>query len=108
MICSFPRLAALMACLALLACQPTLPPEDEAPPVDPESGDVPIYTITVERAYTLEDPRDEDFRLRIAAEAASACGSAGHRVLKTRPYGPEGIGDEFLYRLYQVQIACTG
>ncbi len=90
--------------LALVACQTALPAEDDAPAPATDQ----IITLQVERAYTLEDPRDEDFKARIAAEAASACGRAGHRVMSTRPYGRETIGPEFLFRMYEVGILCTG
>lgn len=104
---SRPLLPVTALCLlALAACQTALPAEDDAPA--PASASDPILTLQVERAYTLEDPRDEDFKARIAAEAASACGSAGHRVMSTRPYGRESIGPEFLFRMYEVGILCTG
>ena len=83
-----------------------VPPDQSDVPIVPETAE--RLTITVERAYTLEDPRDLDFKARIAAEAASACGSAGHRIMSTRPYGPEQIGVDYLYRMYEVGIACTG
>lgn len=101
------RPALLIAALCLLsmaACQTALPAEDDTPATASDQ----IITLQVERAYTLEDPRDEDFKARIAAEAASACGRAGHRVMSTRPYGPETIGPDFLFRMYEVGILCTG
>lgn len=97
-----PKRLPILALMALTACQAALPPEDVAP----ISEDAPTHLILVEREYRLEDPRDEEFKNRIAAEAANICGSARHVVLSTRPVGTETVGEEYLYRLNEVRIAC--
>lgn len=99
----FDRLLPLTLCLGLAACvQDSVPPEEESPP----SG--AAVEVEVERAYSLEDPREEDFKARIATEAALACGSARHRVQSSRPLGQERIGDDFLYRRYAITLTCLG
>lgn len=68
---------------------------------------VQIHLLTIERAYTLEDPRDFEFRQQVAAEAAQICGRAGHTIQSTQPFGPDRIGEDFLYRMVEVGIACN-
>lgn len=100
-----PIFAVLLA-LLLAACDRALPPED-SPPLA-EGAEPAVHSLTVERHYTLEDPRPEDFAARITAEAATVCPGGRHKVQATRPTGPERIGEAFLYRLYDVQVSCTG
>lgn len=67
-----------------------------------------LHLLTIERAYTLDNPRDFEFRQQVAGEATSICGRAGHTIQSTRPIGTERIGEDFLYRLIEVGIACNG
>lgn len=97
--------AGLPLVLWLAACQPAPPPEDPMPRSE-GAGSV-LHLLDVERAYTLEDPRDLDFRARIADAAAAICGSAGHVIQSTEPYGPERFDDQFIYRMIRVGITCT-
>lgn len=91
----------LAALIALSACQP-LPPEEEAPPVAP---DAPQYEVVIERAYTLQDSRYAEFRDQIRAEGAAVCGGPA-TALSIRPFGPERIDEQFLYRMHRVVFAC--
>ena len=102
------HILALVLTATLAACQ-TLPAADVAndPDAPAEPADVVLFSIEVERAYTLEDPRELDFKARIAAEAAQYCGTARHTIQSTRPYGPERIGEDFLYRMVDVGITCA-
>ena len=93
--------AALLLILPLAGCF-AAPPAEPAPQVTAE------YEIEVERAYRLEDPREEDFKTRIADQANSLCGSKRHHVVASRPVGFESYGDEFITRSYIVGIACQG
>ncbi len=99
-------LALLLGTGLLAACDRPLPPEDQPPPAGTPEPEV--FTLTVERHYTLEDPRAEDFSTRITAEAATVCPGGRHRVQATRPIGAERIAEDFLYRLYEVRVSCTG
>ena len=100
-------LPALCGPLMLAACA-LAPVPDDVTSADGASDTGPSQQLLVERAYTLEDSRDQAFREQIAAEAAVACGSANHTVQSTRPIGSETIGDEFLFRLYEVEVSCGG
>lgn len=95
------RAAALLFALPLAGCF-AAPPAEPAPEITAE------YEIEVERAYKLEDPREEDFKTRIADQANSLCGSKRHHVVTSRPIGFESYGDEFITRSYIVGIACQG
>lgn len=102
---------ALTASLAQAACQTT--PEAEPDfnvttmPTTGTGAGAQVHLLDIERAYTLEDPRELDFKARIAAEAAQYCGTARHTIQSTRPYGPERIGEDFLYRMVEVGITCA-
>lgn len=102
------RPVALLCLLALTACQAIVPPlaDDPMPDAGTQTG-AQIHMLTIERAYTLEDRRDFEFRQQVAAEAAQICGRAGHTIQSTRPFGPERIGEDFLYRMVEVGIACN-
>lgn len=99
-------LRALLVTLALAGCLPRTQPTTSPPLNEPVPEDRTIHRIEVERAYTLEDPRDLDFKARIAAEAALVCDSSRHVIQSIRPYGPERIGPDFLYRMNAVEITC--
>ncbi len=77
-----------------------------SPPADPAPAVTAQYEIEVQRAYKLEDPREDDFKTRIADQANSLCGSKRHHVVASRPIGFESYGDEFITRSYIVGIAC--
>lgn len=103
------RMALLL--LALTACMPARDAalqDDPMPTTGTGDGGVMLHLLTIERAYTLEDPRDFEFSQQIADQAAAYCGRAGHTVQSTRPYGPERVGAEFLYRMVEVGISCNG
>lgn len=78
------------------------------PPAEPAPEIIAEYEIEVERAYKLEDPREDDFKSRIADQASSLCGSKRHHVVASRPVGFESYGDDFITRRYIVAIACQG
>lgn len=77
-----------------------------SPPAEPAPVVTAQHEIEVLRAYTLEDPREDDFKSRIADQANSLCGSKRHHVVSSRPVGFESYGDEFITRSYIVGIAC--
>ncbi len=92
----------------LTACQPAPLPDLYMPSVEPEPGDdtVVLHQLRLDRAYTLEDPRDEAFRAQIRADALITCGHGGFALYAQKPVGPEVIGEDFLYRSYEVIYAC--
>lgn len=94
----------LIAHLVLLASCVAPPPVEEDAPLP---ADVPTHLIEVEREYLLEDPRDKEFQDRIRAEAANVCGSSRTVILSIRPVGTESVGEEFLYRRNEVEVACA-
>lgn len=103
------HLIGLTLLATLGACQ-TAP--NPAPPAPPQSGAddavLVLHSLRVERAYTLEDPRDDAFRAQIRADALVVCGRTGFAIHSQRPIGPEVIGDAFLFRDYEITYACTG
>lgn len=90
----------LLALPSCMATAPEPPPEDTPPLV--------FHDLEIERAYSLEDPREQAFRDQIGAQAIALCGSRRYEIFATRPAGPELVREDFLYRLYDVQIACPG
>jgi hypothetical protein len=99
----------MFALLTLLAaCQPAPLPELYMPSVEPGPGEetVVLHRFRLDRAYTLEDPRDEAFRAQIRADALVTCGHGGYALYSQKPIGPEVIGEDFLYRSYEVTYAC--
>ncbi|WP_435259595.1 hypothetical protein ACSBLW_07515 [Thioclava sp. FR2] len=102
------RTLAFLCTFALAACQAAAPAlVDDPMPTTGTEADTQIHVLTIERAYTLEDSRDFEFRQQVAAEAAQICGRAGHSIQSTHPFGPERIGEDFLYRMVEVGIACN-
>lgn len=99
------RLIGLMLLATLGACQ-TAP--NPAAPAPPDDGTLTLHSLRVERAYTLEDPREDAFRAQIRADALVICGRSGFAIHSQRPVGPEVIGEEFLFRDYEITYACTG
>jgi hypothetical protein len=100
---------AKFALLSLLAaCQPAPLPDLNMPTTDPAPGEetVVLHQARIERAYSLEDPREQAFRDQIRADALVQCGHGGYALYAQRPIGPEVIGEDFLYRLYEVTFAC--
>lgn len=98
----------LLACLLLSACMAQLP--QDAPP-SPTGNDEPggtLHSFTIDRAYTLTDPRELAFRDQIAAEARQLCGFGDYSLYSSRPVGFEVVGEDFLYRQHDVQITCDG
>lgn len=98
-----------LALLTLLAaCQPAPLPDLYMPTTDPAPGEetVVLHQTRIERAYTLEDPREQAFRAQIRAEALATCGHGGYALYARKPVGPEVIGEDFLYRSYEVTYAC--
>lgn len=99
-----------LPCLLILlaACQPAPLPDLYMPSVEPEPGEetIVLHQLRVDRAYTLEDPRDEAFRAKIRADALAQCGHGGFALYSQKPVGPEVIGEDFLYRSYEVTYAC--
>jgi len=65
-----------------------------------------LHSFTIERAYTLTDPRELAFRDQIAAEARQLCGFGDFSLYSSRPVGSEEVREDFLYRLHDVQITC--
>lgn len=104
------HILALVLTATLAACQ-TLPAADVAndPDAPAEPADVVLFSIEVERAYTLEDPREDAFRAQIRAAAQESCGpGSGYAIYAQSPVGDEVIGEEFLFRRYDITYACTG
>lgn len=97
----------LVALLALAACMP-FPGRDEVNMAT--TGPVPdtLHSFTIDRAYTLADPRESEFREQIAAEARQRCGAGDYSLYSQRPVGVESVRDDFLYRQHDVQITCDG
>ncbi|WP_103333336.1 hypothetical protein [Pseudotabrizicola formosa] len=94
---------ALPLALMLGACvQP--PADSPAPPAGPQT----LHSFTIDRAYTLTDPRELAFRDQIAAEARTRCGFGDYGLYSVRPIGTEVVAEDFLYRLHEVQITCDG
>ncbi|MBN2628925.1 MAG: hypothetical protein JXR75_00120 [Rhodobacteraceae bacterium] len=73
----------------------------------PDPGSGALHSFTIDRAYSLTDPRELAFRDQIAAAARDVCGFGGFSLYSSRPIGVEEVRDDFLYRLYEVQITCT-
>lgn len=96
----------LPAALLLSACMATPPQDDPSlPTVDGDQGTT-LHSFTIERAYTLTDPRELAFRDQIAAEARQICGLGDYSLYSSRPVGFEVVREDFLYRQYDVQITC--
>lgn len=100
-----PSAALLPLILVLSACQPAPPAEDPMPTTD--AAEQMVHILDVERAYTLEDDRDLDFRARIADQAAAYCDGADHIIQSIQPYGPERFDNQFIYRMVRVGITCA-
>ena len=101
-------LSTLTACQITPKRAATPAPETVAKPVA-DGADVVLHSIEVERAYTLEDPREEAFRAQIRAAALETCGpGTGYAMHAQRPFGDEVIGEDFLFRRYDITFACTG
>ncbi|TGD65090.1 hypothetical protein EYC08_08355 [Tabrizicola sp. WMC-M-20] len=93
----------LLAAVFLAACVP--PPTDSgAQGTAPAPGT--LQSFTIDRAYTLTDPRELAFRDQIAAEARARCGFGDYSLYSSRPVGTEVVRDDFLYRQHEVQITC--
>ena len=87
--------------LVLVAC--VQPPADRpAAPAGPET----LHSFTVDRAYTLTDPRELAFRDQIAAQARIFCGFGDYSLYSSRPVGNEVVAEDFIYRQHDVQITC--
>lgn len=101
---------ALLATTALTACQ-SLPGAD-TPAVAAaasDNADTAVFTVEVDRAYTLEDPREDAFRAQIRTAAQENCGpGSSYAIYAQSPVGDEVIGPEFLFRRYEITFACTG
>ena len=87
-------------CLASCVAQP--------PEVPPTAAETEVHRFSVDRAYGLGDPRELAFRDQIAARARDLCGLGGYSLYAQRPVGPEVVGEDFLYRQYDVAITCDG
>ncbi|MFN4155139.1 MAG: hypothetical protein ACK4HF_10825 [Paracoccaceae bacterium] len=97
----------LLLPLALAACiQP--PGPDTIGMATTGAAPVPgtLHSFTIDRAYTLTDPRELAFRDQIAAEARQICGFGDFSLYASRPVGFEVVGEDFLYRQHEVQITC--
>ncbi|MDO9640490.1 MAG: hypothetical protein Q7J44_18300 [Pseudotabrizicola sp.] len=95
-----PHLAVPVA-LLLAACMPVAAPPPTGPP-DPAR----LHSFTVDRAFTLTDPRELDFRDQIAAQARVFCGFGDYSLYSARPVGHEVVAEDFIYRQHDVQITC--
>ena len=100
------RLPLCLLTLLLTACvQPPAPDALFMPTTDSEPGSR-LHSFTIDRAYTLTDPRELAFRDQIAAEARARCGFGTFSLYSSRPIGVEVVGEDFLYRQHDVQITC--
>ena len=102
-----PNKTALLTAVLLTACTHSWSDAGESNQAL-QPGAATIHDLQVERAYTLEDSREQAFRDQILEQAVGLCGSRSYALQSTRPVGAEVVRDDFLYRLYDVQIACPG
>jgi hypothetical protein len=103
-----PHLALLVA-FALASCvQPPPPDTIGMATTGPAPISSTLHSFTIDRAYTLTDPRELAFRDQIAAEARQLCGFGDFSLFSSRPVGFEVVRDDFIYRQHQVQITCDG
>lgn len=109
-----PVATAVLATALVSACLPIGPGSTArtiSPQTEPQPNAAPaglLHSFSVERAYTLTDTRELAFRDQIAAEARAVCGLGDYSLYSSRPVGPEVVGDDFLYRAYDIQITCDG
>ena len=104
-----PLCFALPLALALSACVPQSGPKTlDIATTGPAQASGTLHSFTIDRAYTLTDPRELAFRDQIAAEARLRCGFGAFSLFSSRPTGFEMVRDDFLYRQYEVQITCDG
>ncbi|MDO8884611.1 MAG: hypothetical protein U0934_02770 [Pseudotabrizicola sp.] len=95
----------ILCVFALAACVPTTTPQSVAT-VAAKSTPSTLHSFTIDRAFTLSDPRELAFRDQIAAEARQLCGFGDFSLFSSRPVGFEVVRDDFIYRQHEVQITC--
>lgn len=100
------KTASLLATLILSGCVSPAARVD-MPKTDSARGST-LHSFTIDRAYTLTDPRELAFRDQIAAEARVLCGFGDFSLYSSQPVGFEVVREDYLYRQYDVQITCDG
>lgn len=96
----------LLPLILLVSACVAAPDDIDMPTVEPDPDSVQIHSFTIDRAYSLTDPRELAFRDQIAAEARAYCVTGDYSLYSSRPIGVEVVRDDFLYRQYAIEITC--
>lgn len=100
------RFLLTLGLLALTGCVPSPAAKEVRMPSQPSAPGSSLHSFTIERAFSLSDPRELAFRDQIAAEARARCGFGDFSLYSSRPVGVEVVRDDFIYRPYDIAITC--